>query len=140
MAPNTDGVWFSDDQGGTFQKWMQFAEVTQPVMCAQPEAQAVCAAAWYDFDIELHPRLPDAGVDAGTSTDDAALPPVADAADPPLAATDASTPDAPDAAPPISRKRSSSCQSLAAPPGGSAALWGTWLALATLVTRAWRRR
>jgi hypothetical protein len=68
MAPNTNGVWYSDDDGASFQKFMIFADVTDPVPC-DGEAQALCARAWLDFDTELHP--PD--YDAGVATDASAF-------------------------------------------------------------------
>jgi hypothetical protein len=141
MAPNTDGVWFSDDQGGSFQKWMEFADVTEPSRCEQAEAQAVCDTAWHDFDVELHPRPADPGVDAvdagtdgGGAFDDAATRPVDDAGAP-SAQTDAAGSDA---ALPIARKRDSGCQSVAA--GRPGALAGACLlALAALAARRRRR-
>jgi hypothetical protein len=119
LAPNTDGVWVSDDQGSSFEKWMVFADVTQPVTCAQQDAQAVCDAAWRDFDLELHPRAPaglDAGpglvdasttIEAGTGGGDAAVAPSEDDA---ALAGDAGAGNEPGA-----RKRSAGCR--AAPEG-----------------------
>jgi hypothetical protein len=142
LAPNTDGIWFSDDGGSTLEKWMEFADVTQPVMCEQADAQAVCDLAWHDFDIELHPRLPDAGVaaDTGVENVDASAGSEADAAIAPTTAVDAALPN-PDAAtaPHVARKRDTGCQALAVPPAG-APLWYTWLALSVLAACRWRRR
>jgi hypothetical protein len=62
VTPNVDGVWFSDDDGASFHKWMVFQEVTQPVTCDAAEATAVCAQPWLDYDRELRPAGSDAGV------------------------------------------------------------------------------
>jgi hypothetical protein len=64
LAPNTNGVWFSDDDGFSFRRWMIFEDVRQQVACSGEEANAACARAWYDYDIELHPAGVDAGVGA----------------------------------------------------------------------------
>lgn len=68
MAPNTNGVWFSEDGGASFQPFMTFADVTDPVTC-DGEAQALCARAWLDFDSELHrPTTPSGSTpDAGAA-------------------------------------------------------------------------
>lgn len=144
MAPNTDGIWFSDDQGTTFEKWMEFADVTHPVMCAQPAAQSVCDLAWQDFDRELHPRLPDAGVDAGAppnqqdagSEEDATAPSAAgDASGAMPSPIDAAPPAD---APPTSRKRSTGCHAAPGRPVGVAS--AAWLALVLAALRRARAR
>jgi hypothetical protein len=61
LAPNTNGIWYSDDDGFSFQRWMIFEDVRQQVACSGTDANAACARAWYDYDTELHPP----GVDAG---------------------------------------------------------------------------
>jgi MYXO-CTERM domain-containing protein len=134
MAPNTDGIWFSDDQGATFEKWMVFADVTQPVMCTDDAAQAVCASSWYDFDTDLHPTPRDAGIEAGVDTD-------ADAPDGDVEPEDAGVPDDGQAAdamvPSRSKKPSSGCQ---AAPAGAAAPWGACFAGLALLVMLRRRR
>jgi hypothetical protein len=70
MAPNENGIWYSDDEAATLTKLMSFEQVTQPLVCEQN--QAVCAGPWYDFDRELRPPLEDAGaagLDAGSDTE-----------------------------------------------------------------------
>jgi hypothetical protein len=73
MAPNQSGVWFSDDEGDSFQKFMTFADVTDPVPC-DGEAQALCARDWRDFDAELHPPIHDAGLPPNADSASAAAP------------------------------------------------------------------
>lgn len=115
MSPNTNGVWFSADEGASFEKMMVFADVTEPVHCEAGEPQALCARAWYDFDIELHPPEDDAGVDAGISADAAAngggaLDAGAEA-EPDAEAEDPKETDA--AALPEDKKKGSGCQTAA---------------------------
>jgi hypothetical protein len=130
FAPNTDGVWVSDDQGSSFQPWMVFADVSRPVTCAQPDAQAVCDSAWHDFDVELHPRSGDAGVE---SAPDAALageagaPGEGEDSSAPRGADDASAGDAGAGEAPAVRKRSTGCHAARGRPVGAAS--PAWLAL-----------
>lgn len=74
MAPNQNGIWYSDDEAATLHKLMSFEQVTQPVLC---EANlALCAGNWYDFDREVRPPEDDAGStqsDAGVDAPDAEL-------------------------------------------------------------------
>jgi hypothetical protein len=64
LKPNFDGIWFSDDDGVSFRRWMIFQDVTQQVACSDENAISVCSRAWYDYDTELHPPGIDAGVGA----------------------------------------------------------------------------
>jgi hypothetical protein len=63
LAPNSNGVWYSDDDGFTFHRFMIFEDVRQQVACSGEEASVACSRAWFDYDTELHP----AGVDAGAN-------------------------------------------------------------------------
>jgi hypothetical protein len=62
QLPNVDGVWSSADEGQTFEPVLTFPEVTAPLSCG--EADAICAAPWRDWELELVPRDGDAGVSA----------------------------------------------------------------------------
>ena len=67
MAPNTGGLWFSDDQGAVFQKLFAFEQVTREVSCGEAST-AVCDMLWKDWTYELLSNFDDAGVasaDAG---------------------------------------------------------------------------
>jgi hypothetical protein len=124
MAPNTNGIWFSDDVGGSFHKLLTFDEVTQPVMCDDLEAQVACSRAWYDYDIELHPPLPDAGAGEeldGSSGADGSI-------DPPESSAEAGV---------TPRKRKAGCQAGEGRAGGAGA-W--WLGLGVLGLATARRR
>ncbi len=133
MAPNTSGIWFSDDDGVSFEKLMTFEEVTHPVMCDDLEAQVLCSRPWYDFDMELHPPPLDAGIDAadagldpGGQQDAGAPNEEVDGAD---RGADAGT---------ASRKRSSGCQ-LGMPGTSRDRRWGGGFGL-MLLCWAWRVR
>jgi hypothetical protein len=118
MAPNENGVWFSDDEGNSFQKFMSFADVTAPVPC-DGEPQALCARAWLDFDRELHP--PD---DVDT------------------VARDAGTPDAggpPPQQPPSSLPQPAGCQ-LGSSPAPPLRTWCGSVAVVMAALRLRRRR
>jgi hypothetical protein len=99
LAPNTNGVWFSDDDGFSFERWMIFEDVRQQVACSGEEANIACARAWYDYDIEVHPPGLDAGwnapqglnLDAGSRDAGVATPSEGGAGDGALAA-EAGTP------------------------------------------------
>jgi photosystem II stability/assembly factor-like uncharacterized protein len=134
MAPNTNGVWYSDDGGESFEKLLSFEQVTHPVMCDDLEAAVVCSKWWYDFDLELHPPDPDAGVDAGPSTDGDAE--VDDGAVDDAQARDASVSVDDDEKPP--RKGSPGCQAYAAGDARAPA-WGTALMLGGLLVARRRR-
>ncbi len=134
MAPNTNGIWYSDDQGATFQTFFTFEQVTEPVAC-DGDAGAVCDQPWRDFDTELHlwsdaGSASDAGVvDAGGATDAR----VKDAANETSKGTGSSADDEPE-----THNSSSGCQAGA----GSAApdAWAAWAIASLLLTRRRRRR
>jgi hypothetical protein len=131
MAPNSNGVWYSDDAGGSFEKLLSFEEVTHPVMCDDLEAQVTCSRAWYDFDLELHP--PQVGADG-----DAGAEPAEDAGEQPQK-DDAGTPiDTNGEEEPPPRKRSSGCQAQRSG-GPDATAWAALLALCGLVVGRGRR-
>jgi hypothetical protein len=124
MAPNSNGVWYSDDAGGSFEKLLSFEEVTHPVMCDDLEAQVTCSRAWYDFDLELHPpKL--GGDDAGAQPgEDAGEEPQEDDAGTPI-----DTNDEHEAPPP---RQSSGCQAQRSGAPGATA-WAALLAVCALV-------
>jgi hypothetical protein len=127
MLPNSNGVWYSDDSGGSFEKLLSFDEITHPVMCDDLEAQVTCSRAWYDFDLELHPRL--GGEDAGPAPAEDAGEPQEDAGAP------IDTNDEDEAPPP---KHSSGCQAQRSGAPGAAA-WAALLAICGLVVGRGRR-
>ncbi|MET0284933.1 MAG: hypothetical protein ABW352_10695 [Polyangiales bacterium] len=50
IAPNTDGIFTSQDRGKSFTQFMRFEEVTTQVQCADVE---VCELPWRDWEYEL---------------------------------------------------------------------------------------
>lgn len=67
MAPNTHGIWLSDDEGDTFEKHLSFDQVTEPVSC-KSDVQRLCDLPWQDWKRELLDGFGDAGVsDAGVA-------------------------------------------------------------------------
>ena len=67
-VPNTGGIWYSDDQAGSFSKLLQFDEVKTPISCPN-DIEMVCAVPWRDWSYELLSNFEDAGVpsDSGIS-------------------------------------------------------------------------
>lgn len=136
MAPNENGIWYTDDEAETFHKLMSFEQVVQPVVCESN--QAICAGPWYDFDRELRPpdldaggATPDAGPVAEADAGTAAFEDAAAEADAPPASEDAASETPEPMAPP---KTSNGCQL-----GGEMAALEPWT-LALLLGLAWRRR
>ncbi|MDB4976060.1 MAG: hypothetical protein JWN48_4401, partial [Myxococcaceae bacterium] len=62
FMPNTNGIWYSTDQGDSFTMALDFTEVLTEVSC-QPEAEAICHQPWLDWQYELATNFT---VDAGT--------------------------------------------------------------------------
>ena len=65
MAPNTYGVWSSDDRGSSWTEILTFARVTEPVSCPRDVART-CDLPWQDWSREL---LTGASADAGMTRD-----------------------------------------------------------------------
>jgi hypothetical protein len=137
LKPNTDGIWYSEDEGKSLQKFMVFPDVTEPTSC-DGEAQALCAGPWLDFDREQHLLAGDAGVDGGAV--DAGLGDAGVALDAGLA--DASAPvdehDATSASPSPKKRESSGCQISRARTASERSGWLALLAPLWLIVR--RRR
>jgi MYXO-CTERM domain-containing protein len=60
MAPNTGGVWSSDDRGATWNKLLSFEQVTEEVSCAG-DREMLCVQPWRDWTYELLTDFRDAG-------------------------------------------------------------------------------
>lgn len=127
MAPNTSGVWYSDDGGESFEELMTFPDVTSPVMCEDLEAQVLCSREWYDFDLEQR-ALAGGGTGSDPEPDAGMEPTPNDAAE--QGEAGASDLDAGVQAP--RRKRSSGCQVGRVRAAGGH-LW--WLALGLYLVR-----
>ena len=74
FAPNSSGIWYTDDQGASFQKFLTFDEVVGPVACDSAEQRTLCATPWYDYYTELHPEGARGNLDSGVSVDAAVAP------------------------------------------------------------------
>lgn len=135
MAPNTDGIWTTQDLGATFKQEMIFSEVKEQIQCSDLE---ICELPWRDWEYELlngwnstdggpAPSLDAGSKDAGVSTPDAKAP------DPDVDAGFASEPDA--SKPPAANK-SDGCAVGSAQSAG--ALW--WFSLVGALALRRRRR
>ena len=56
IAPNLDAIWTLNESATGVDKVMSFDAIGQPVACEGP-ALATCAGPWYDFNLELIPRV-----------------------------------------------------------------------------------
>jgi len=92
MAPNTGGIWSSDDRGTTWNKLYSFEQITSQVSCRPgPTPQEVCEQPWKDWTYELltnfedagvPPAVADAGSDAGALVADSGTSTIVEGVDP----------------------------------------------------------
>lgn len=139
MAPNTGGIHYSDDQGATFSKLLQFDEVTSPVVCAN-DVEMTCATPWRDWTYELLSNFEDAGVPtdagAGVTPDSGTATAQPDAA---VVLSDAGAPQALDAGSKPAKKNDDGCSAFPAGDSSGGALTPLFALGALALVRRRRR-